>query len=749
MYQRVIALCLLGSHVMLYGCGSSASDPIITPPPPPPPSPTFGLDSRPDNPDCVAPTRATGVSTVSVERVFPNLSFLEPVAMIQAPGDRSRWFVLEKRGIIRVFDNSPSVSATQVALDIRAKVYPLDQSEAGLLGLAFHPDFANNGRVFVNYITDVGGVRSITAEFTSPDGGLTFDPASERVLLDVTKPHDNHNGGQLAFDQDGYMRFGLGDGGGSFDPQDNAQDETSLLGKMLRLDVDSRPGGAAYGIPADNPNSGNPRCVGDGSDTLACPEIFAIGLRNPWRWSFDRSTGQQWVGDVGQRTFEEIDIVELDGNYGWDIREGFTCVDGGSNCPTAGFDDPVATYDRSMGTSITGGYVYRGAQNTELFGRYVFADFGSGMIASLTPDVGGTYVITPHVAPGSAPVGAPGQLSISTFGEDLDGELYVIDFIRGSIYRLVLTASGSGGDNVPHDLAATGCIDSATPGAPPLDALIPFKPNAPFWSDGADKERWIGLPNGLNIDAQDDNWVFPNGTVLVKHFRLNDRLIETRLFMRHPDGIWGGYTYEWNAAQSAATRVVGGRTVPINGQDWIYPSEAECMRCHTQVAGYSLGPETAQLNGDHVYPQTGRTANQIETLNEINVFSPTIGANPPEYADPTDTSVALNDRARAYLHVNCANCHQPQGPTPVALDLRHDTALPDTGTCDSLPVAGDLGIPDARIIRPGNSAQSVLYARIARRDVNAMPPLGSNVRDTVGENLMETWIDSLTIADCQ
>ena len=736
---------------LLQGCGGGGADTVTQPPPPPPPPPTAGLDQRPGNPDCVAPARATGNSLVAVERAFPNLTFSEPVALVQAPGDRSRWFIIEKRGIIRVFENSPAVSTTQVFLDIRGRVFPLDQSEAGLLGIAFHPDFANNRRVYINYITDIigGVVHSITAEFTSPDGGLTLDPSSERVLLDVTKQHDNHNGGQLAFDSDGYLRIGLGDGGGSNDPQDNAQNNMRLLGKMLRIDVDSRPGGEAYGIPADNPYASNPRCNADGTGTQNCPEIYASGLRNPWRWSFDRQTGVQWVGDVGQSAFEEVDIIERGGNYGWDVREGFSCAGGGQNCPSAGFVDPVADYDRAMGHSITGGYVYRGSQTTELFGRYLFADFVTGMIASLTPDAGGTYSITQHVPPGGAPSGAPGQLSISTFAEDNDGELYVVDFVSGHIYRLIFTPGGGGGDNIPQLLSATGCINTSGAGAPPLLSLIPYRINAPFWSDGAVKERWMGLPNGLNIGAQEDDWDFPNGTVLIKHFRLNNQLIETRLFMRHPDGVWAGYTYEWNQAESEANRVSGGKTVAKGGQSWTYPSEAECMQCHTQVAGFSLGLETAQLNGDHLYPQTGRTANQITTLNSINVLSPPIGANPPMYTDPSNTNASLNDRARVYLHTNCANCHQPQGPTPVTLDLRHSTALRDTGACDIAPSAGDLGITDARIVAPGNSSQSVLLARMSRRDANAMPPLGSNVRDAAGESLIDAWIGSLTAADCQ
>jgi len=581
---------------------------------------------------------------------------------------------------------------------------------------------------------------------------MTLNPNSERVLLTVNKPFSNHNGGNLAFGPDGFLYLGLGDGGGGGDPQENGQNPQRLLGKMLRIDVDQQPGGEPYGIPGGatgNPFAGNPRCNIDGTGTQNCPEIFALGLRNPWRWSFDRQTGFLWLADVGQNSFEEIDIIDRGGNYGWDAREGAHCFEPSSGCQTAGLIDPVAEYGRAMGFSVTGGYVYRGAQTTEQFGRYIFADFGSGMIASLTPGAGGTFTLTSLVQPGATPPGAPGQLSISAFGEANDGELYVLDYGRGQIRQLIFTGGG-GGDNVPQQLSATGCINTTSAGAPPLLTLIPYAPNAAFWSDGAVKERWIGLPNGQNIAVQGDgDWDPPNGTVLVKHFRLGNQLVETRLFMRHPDGVWAGYTYEWNPAQTEATRVTGGKTVAIGNQNWIFPSEAQCMQCHTQAAGFSLGLETAQLNGLLTYAQTGRNANQITTLNAVSVLSPPVTANPPAYANPTDANRTLTERARAYLHTNCANCHRPQGPTPVALDLRHNTALSQTGTCDVAPAAGDLGIANALIIAPGESARSVLLARMSRRDANAMPPIASNMRDAAGEQLISAWIDSLTAASCQ
>ncbi|MEX1994861.1 MAG: PQQ-dependent sugar dehydrogenase [Steroidobacteraceae bacterium] len=686
---------------------------------------------------------------MSAPRVFASLpAFSSPVALLQAPGDASRWFVVQQGGRIRVFDaTNPAVSTAPDFLNITSRV--TFSGEAGLLGLAFHPDYPSDARAFVNYIrTNSGQLQSVTSEFDSPDGGLTLDPNSERILLIVNKSATNHNGGFLAFDNDGLLRIGLGDGGGANDPENNAQNPNRLLGKMLRIHIDSQPGGQAYAIPPDNPFAGNARCNANGGGAQGCPEIYALGLRNPWRWSFDRQTGQQWVGDVGQGRREEIDIIQRGANYGWDIREGFICADGSTNCASAGFTDPVADYGRNLGASITGGFVYRGSQTTEVVGRYLFADFVTGMIASLAPAAGGGLTLTQHVAPGGTPSGATGPLSISAFGESNAGELFVLDYSSGQIRQLVFTSQG-GGDNVPQLLSQTGCINTSAAGAPPLLTLIPYTLNAPFWSDGAAKERWIGLPNGLNISvAGSGDWQPPIGTVLVKHFRIGNQLVETRLFMRHPDDVWAGYTYQWNGSQTEANRVTGGGTANVGGQTWIFPSEAQCMQCHTEAAGRSLGLETAQQNRNHLYPQTGRTANQITTLNAINVLSPPVAANPPAYADPADTTRSLNDRARAYLHTNCANCHRPGGPTPVGIDLRHGTALSQTGACDVVPSAGDLGIANARIIAPGDDARSVLLARMARRnDPNMMPPIASNVRDAAGEGLISAWIDSL--ANCQ
>ncbi len=387
-----------------------------------------------------------------------------------------------------------------------------------------------------------------------------------------------------------------------------------------------------------------------------------------------------------------------------------------------------------MGHAVTGGYVYRGKAIPNLVGRYIFGDFTNGKIFDIPNDAQPTLQMSTAYESG---------LNISSFAEDQDGEMYVMH-MYGGVYKI--TASTSGGPGVATQLSATGCVDTANAKLP-ASGLIPYAPNAPFWSDGAVKDRYMALPDGQNITVgADGDWDFPNGTVLMKNFHLNDRLIETRLFMRHPDGIWAGYTYEWNDAQTDATLVRGGKRTTIGGQTWIYPSEGQCLMCHTEVAGHTLGLETKQLAHNFTYPQTGRDAHQLLTLNSISMFTTPI-ANPTDqvpYANPTDGSTTLTERARAYLHTNCSQCHRPGGPTDASMDLRYSTALADTHACDVAPGLGDLGITNARLIAPGAAARSVLIERMSRRDANGMPPVGSATPDADGKALLTEWVNSLT-----
>lgn len=713
--------------------------PPTQPPPPPPPSTgSSGLDARPTNATCIAWPRPSAGSDISLSR-FTNLSFTQPVGLLQAPNDSSRWFVVQQNGIVQTFvGTSPTSASTFIDISALSSEVLSGGGEMGLLGMAFHPNYPTDNRVFLSY-THGDPMVSRVSSFTSSDNGATLNPDSETILLTVDQPVDNHNGGHIAFGPDGYLYIGLGDGGGGGDPRSNGQRLTTMLGKMLRIDVN---GAAPYAIPPGNPYAGNSMCPPAGRSTGECPEIYAYGFRNPWRWSFDRENGDLWVGDVGQGEWEEVDQVTLGGNYGWRCREGAHDFNTGGTPGCGGtLIDPIAEYSHMFGIAVTGGYVYRGTQNTSLLGRYLFGDFGSGRIWA--------WIAENATLPREPTQLLDTELAISSFGQGNDGELYVVDY-NGTLQRIVFESTVAA-DTAPRLLSDTGCVSTTDP-KQPASGLIPYTINAPFWSDGADKDRWIGLPEGQSITiGTDGDWTFPPGTVLMKNFRVGTQLVETRLFMRHPDGVWGGFTYEWNAEQTQATRLEGGATRPLGGgRSWVFPSEGQCLDCHTQAAGRSLGLETAQLNRSFTYPQTNREANELTTLNHIGVLTPAIAdaSTQPALPDPFGTTGTLTERARAYLHTNCSQCHRPGTTAPTNLDFRYTTSLIATNACNAVPRAGDLGLgADARLIAPGSSANSLVVNRMNRRDSSAMPPLASLTADTAGVTLVSQWIDSLS--SCQ
>lgn len=355
-------------------------------------------------------------TSVSLTRAFPSLTFSQPTALVQRPGDDARWYLLEKGG--RVLTFTPQDPAPSVALDIRDRVESAP-SEAGLLGIAFHPDFASNRQLFLSYTAPGSPLVSRISRFTSADG-RTIDPASEEILLTLNQPFANHNGGQIAFGPDGFLYIGFGDGGSGGDPQGNGQNLGTLLGKILRIDVNTRSEERAYGLPPGNPFAG-----GGGR-----PEIFAWGLRNPWRFSFDRTTGKLWAADVGQDAWEEVDIVERGKNYGWDIREGAHCFEPPQGCRTEGLTDPVAEYPNAADDcSVTGGYVYRGTAVPGLAGTYLYGDFCSGRVWGLPLGADGNPSGAPRLL-------ADSDVQISSFAEGNDGEVYLLNFGGGTVHRV-------------------------------------------------------------------------------------------------------------------------------------------------------------------------------------------------------------------------------------------------------------------------------------------------------------------------
>lgn len=368
---------------------------------------------------------------------FGQRAFTNPVAAVPHPTETDFWYIAEQRGIVWRMVLAEGVVTPRRFLDARSLVNS-DSPDGGLLSIALHPSFDQNGFFYLFYTAasanSPANLQSRISRFQTVDGGQSAVKDTELVLLTVEQPLDDNNGGQIAFGLDSLLYIGFGDGGGGGDPQGNAQNADSLLGKVLRIDVDSTGTGTAYGIPDDNPfASGGGR-----------PEIYASGFRQPWRFNFDRQTGDLWLGDIGQDAIEEIDIVQLGGNYGWNVREGDACF-GSSTCPE--FDGPVATYSHDEGVSITGGFVYRGNKLPDLVGSYVFADASAGTIWALSR-IGATEDWERrllHIDDGS----------VVGLAEGVDGELFAIDQSSGNIFAI--TPGEACPENTP-----TGSADAGT-----------------------------------------------------------------------------------------------------------------------------------------------------------------------------------------------------------------------------------------------------------------------------------------------
>jgi uncharacterized repeat protein (TIGR03806 family) len=708
--------------------------------PPPPTRAEFGLDARPANPTCKAPDRPPSTAPVKFERVFDNVQLAAPMAMAQAPGDGSRWFVALRGGTLVTFPttNPPNAPATVANLStLSGNAVAGLGGEGGFLGMAIHPKFAQNGRIYVSWTDNAqgtGSMRSVIGYITSTDGGQSFTSYKEILAFDQTTA-TNHKGGGLAFGKDGYLYASFGDGGGGDDQFVKGQTKSGFFSKILRIDVDNPADGKPYGIP-----NGNPFKAGGGS-----PEVFAYGFRNPFRFSVDRETNEVWVGDVGQNQWEEIDAkVQAGGNYGWPCKEATHDYlnTNATKCPNPGatFIDPVVEHEHvpRNSRSITGGVVYRGKAMPAFAGTYVYGDYVKQELWSVTFEGGEAKSTRLNEAgPAANWVG---------FAEDVDGEVYALALNQGSIYKL-LPAGPQPPDTFPTLLSKTGCVDPSDP-TKPASGLVPYGVNSALWSDGAKKDRWMALPDGKTITVgPDGDFDFPNGTVLMKSFSVNGKLVETRLFMRHDDGGWAGYTYEWNDAQTDATLLRSSKTKAAGGQNWYYPSRSECVTCHSEAAGRSLGLELGQQNGDFVYTSTNRISNQLKTLEHIGMFSAPLGQPVDQiiaYPDPIGTAGTAEARARSYLHSNCSNCHRPKGPGGGDMDLRFATALKDTKTCDVDPQRGDMGVDGAKILAPGAPPKSVLSLRPHSPAANRMPPLATSVVDDKGVKVLDDWITSVT-----
>lgn len=728
--------------------------------------------------------------SLSLVNAFPSLSFTQPLCITTPPGETNRLFILEKTGDIVVV---PSLSAPTrgVFLDLDALVNsrtsaPAEvfqtSSEQGLLGLAFHPNYATNRRFFVVYSLTVGGTRvqrlsEFTTSPTNPNSALTN---SERVLIQQVNEADNHNGGDLHFGPDGYLYMSWGDEGGANDFYNNSQlIDRDFWSSITRIDVDleapdltpagTGPGDDAnlrpnthpavvldaggyprYEVPADNPWIGATSFLGRAvTPANVRTEFWAVGLRNPWRMSFDPVTGLLWCADVGDGAREEVNRIVRGGNYEWAYREGSITGPKWGSRPSGwtGSHPPIYDYTRGsgplQGMSVIGGIVYRGSRIPALAGRYIFADYVSGNIWSLDDSVSPPAVerIT-------------GEGGISGIGRDpSNGDVLFADLDNGVIHRLVAQTVTTG---FPATLADTGLF--ADPVAlTPNPGLIAYDINLPFWSDHAKKRRWFGMPdtNPVAGFSRDGNWSLPAGTIWVKHFDLEttrgnpatSRRLETRVLVRNSTGSYG-VSYRWNPAGTVATLVdAAGEdfdiTVTEGGtprtQRWRIPSQSDCRTCHSPQAGHALSFRTRQLNHDGQI--AGVSGNFIRRLAETGYLTglDVPDSELPRHVAPSETSYSLEARARSYLAVNCAYCHSSGGTVPAAWDVSAHLKLFDTGIVNGTSPSGLH--PDDRLCVPGNDERSILVNRAAARNgYTRMPPIATSEVDSVGVQLLIDWI---------
>ncbi len=736
-----------------------------------------------------------------LDDALPGLTFTQPTVIASLPGNTKRLFVCERMAKVRHVPDVTATTPTQnIFLDLQAVVAgrtPTEtiegggNAEHGLLGLAFHPNYATNGYFYVAYTVRISGgsyYQRISRFHVSADPNVA-DPVSELVLLQQLDEGSNHDGGDLHFGpNDGYLYYTAGDEENPNDFRLNSQKvNKDFFGGVFRFDVDKKAGNLApnphaaiptdsgvarFSVPVDNPfvhTTLGGTWTGTYNGVTVTPlsgvrtEFWATGLRHTWRMSFDAVTGDLWGGDVGQDTYEEVNKIVKGGNYGWVYREGKHDTNFTSPVPPtkpAGFTsiDPIYEYTHAAiaggdtnfkGNSVVGGYVYRGTRYPSLVGTYIFSDSVSGHVWQMNTTTGATTRLT----------GLPGAYGVfSTQGVDpFNKDLLFGAYLTGKIMRL--KAGNSSSDGFPKTLTATGLFSDLTD-LSPSPGLLPYQPNVAFWSDYAIKRRWFTIPNanGMMTWSKDGNWTYPAGTVWVKHFDLEmsrgnaatKKRIETRVFVKTEAGSYG-VSYRWNEAQTEATLVedagaefdlaIDDHGTP-HTQRWQIPGRTSCLTCHTPQAGHALSFNTRQLN--LVNTMNGFSGNQLELLSNHGFLdnSPPPATSLPRHVRADETQFPLEQRARSYFAVNCSYCHQAGGSVSGFWDGRAQLTLEETGLINGA-AENNGGNPLNKYIVPGDTTHSIVLNRMAvTNGFNRMPPLGSTEVDPADIALVTEWINS-------
>ena len=730
------------------------------------------------------------VSQKPYKVAYPNLRFDHPIVYKEVP-NQNKIVLAQLDGKIFWFDNDQNATAKNSIIDLSDEVGIV--SDGGFLGLTMHPNFGTAGSnyFYVYYATkDAAGnnfptsytVQTCDSEeywgnflilerFEIDPQTLAFVPGSRTNMIKIRMYGTTHRGGGLDFGNDGFLYLTMGDQ----TAWKKSQDITNNLdGGILRMDVDKDPAkshapirtmpedhgfpeeltGSEYWIPNDNPFLSP-----DGSNF---EEYYGLGLRNPHRMTKDMVTGTFYLGDVGLNTHEEINVLSKGKNYGWPLYEGNIA---GPTCVTELYnnmphEEALVVFEESEANSIIGGYVYRGSEIPGLYGKYICGDYGYGDEVWAVDTETGAYQL----------LGNFRQRNVISFGQDADGEIYFLK--QGENINLFqLSTPEISYTGVPQNLSETGAFQDLTT-LSPSDGLIPYELVESFWSDGALKKRWMAVPNDGTHDTTDEIinfsengvWDFPDGTVLVKHFDLPiddnnpaiTRKIETRFSIKGSDGSFYFLTYNWNEAQTDATlQEVGidesiAITTTTGGtryQTWRYPSNTECISCHSNATKDGLGLKTRYLNTEYTYDETNITANQLVTLSHLGILDQTItDTDTPNFLTSKsiyDTNATIDEKARSYLDLNCAYCHQPGTGNRAEFDLRLFNSLAETGLL-SAGVITSLGIDGEGIVVPGDAAKSILYHRANSVDPSIMmPPLAKWVVDDDAVALISEWINQM------
>jgi putative heme-binding domain-containing protein len=648
------------------------------------------------------------------EQVFGGIRADNVVDMVAADG---RFYLLTRDGKLWSFANKPDTAAQDLVLDLKA----LHPEHDSAYSLAFHPRWRENRQIFLMYAHGQGVAEgSKVSRFKlSQETPPAIVPDSEEVLL--TWLAGGHNGSQLQFGPDGCLYISTGDGKPPSPPDElnTGQDNRDLLSCILRIDVDRTEQGRAYAIPADNPFIGRPD---------ARPEIWAFGFRNPWRISFDPATGHLWCGDVGWELWEMIHLVKRGGNYGWSAMEASQPIKPETISPLAPISPPVVAHPHTEAASITGGFVYRGQRLPELRGAYIYGDYETGKIWALWHDGERT---TRHLEIADTPH------RIATFAVDESGELFYVHWANpGAIYRLIPNPQAGKPSRFPTLLSETGLFQETAMGAP-APGVQEFEIAEPMWQDGAEARRYAALPGDSKIttkinrrrDGSINSSVvtWPADAVLAKTLTLGTRRVETQVL--HYDGeTWNGYSYRWDEAGKDA-KLVGpdGEDAVVDGKRWRFHSRSECLRCHNSWSGFALAFQPQQLRA---LPE-GLADEEFTAQTSARLVQSSTADHP------------LEDRARAWLHANCAHCHRRHGGGSVPLMLNIELPLRETAMVDERPVRGEFGLDDARVIAPGAPWRSVLLYRMTMHGSGRMPLIGAQEADARGRDLLWEWIATM------